>query len=233
MPGISIPEPPLFFGSSDADSGAAPVDWMWRSVPAGIRWPAASLDGAVRLWDVTDPARLRHRSARPDQPHTGRLGYRWRSPRAPRRWPQQQAGSTGTIRLWDIADPAHPRPARPAPDRWHRRRRNGGVQPRRAHAGQQRRRRHYPVVGHRRSGAPPSPLDQPLTGSTRAPVYSVALGPGGHTLASGDYDGTIRLWDIADPAHPPPARPEPLTGADDRHRIGGVQPRRACAGQRQ
>ena len=33
-------------------------------------------------------------------------------------------------------------------------------------------------------------------------MYSVAFGSGGQTLASGDGDGTVRLWDVADPAHP-------------------------------
>jgi WD40 repeat protein len=33
-------------------------------------------------------------------------------------------------------------------------------------------------------------------------VNSVAFSPDGHTLASGNLDGTTRLWDVADPAHP-------------------------------
>ena len=42
-------------------------------------------------------------------------------------------------------------------------------------------------------------------------VYSVAFSPDGHTLASGEYGGTIRLWNIADPEY---ARPlgQPLAG---------------------
>ena len=39
----------------------------------------------------------------------------------------------------------------------------------------------------------------------------MAFSAAGHTLASGDYGGTIRLWDVADPAHPRPLG-RPLTG---------------------
>ena len=39
----------------------------------------------------------------------------------------------------------------------------------------------------------------------------MAFSPDGHTLASGNSDGTVRLWDVADPAHPRPLGPL-LTG---------------------
>ena len=32
----------------------------------------------------------------------------------------------------------------------------------------------------------------------------MAFSPDGHTLASGNFDGTIQLLDVADPAHPRP-----------------------------
>ena len=39
----------------------------------------------------------------------------------------------------------------------------------------------------------------------------MAFSAAGQTLASGYTDGTIRLWDVADPAHPRPLG-RPLTG---------------------
>ena len=45
------------------------------------------------------------------------------------------------------------------------------------------------------------PLSNPLTGHT-GPVWSVAFSPDGHTLATASGDGTIRLWNVTDPARP-------------------------------
>ncbi|WP_055489061.1 helix-turn-helix domain-containing protein [Streptomyces sp. TP-A0356] len=53
-------------------------------------------------------------------------------------------------------------------------------------------------------------LSSVLSGHSQA-VYAVAFSPDGHTLATGAGDDTIRLWSLADPAHPVPLG-RPLTG---------------------
>ena len=49
--------------------------------------------------------------------------------------------------------------------------------------------------------------------SSAATVQSVAYSPGGHTLASGDYIGTVRLWDVTNPAQPQPLSSISASGA--------------------
>lgn len=55
-----------------------------------------------------------------------------------------------------------------------------------------------------------APLAKSLTGHTGV-VSSVAFAPDGRTLASGSFDGTVRLWNLTDPAQPIPLG-QPLTG---------------------
>jgi len=74
------------------------------------------------------------------------------------------ANADSTVGLWDVAEPAHPR-----------------------QLGQ-------PL--------PSGPGDEYSGGTTV--IWSVAFSANGHTLASGDDNGVIRLWDVADPAHPRP-----------------------------
>ncbi|MGW5459577.1 nSTAND1 domain-containing NTPase [Streptomyces sp. NPDC003996] len=55
-----------------------------------------------------------------------------------------------------------------------------------------------------------APLATPLSGHTGA-VYLTSFSPDGKTLATASYDRTVRLWNVADPAHPKPLG-KPLTG---------------------
>jgi WD40 repeat protein/transcriptional regulator with XRE-family HTH domain len=60
-----------------------------------------------------------------------------------------------------------------------------------------------------------TPLPSPLAAGAGF-VYSVAFSPDGPVMASGNADGTTRLWDVADPRHPLPLG-QPLGSAS----VGG------------
>ena len=63
------------------------------------------------------------------------------------------------------------------------------------------------------------PLSSPLAGGAGF-VTSVAFSRDGRTLASGNADGTVRLWDVAEPAHPSPLG-QPLPSGPGSGSAGG------------
>ncbi|WP_250290514.1 serine/threonine-protein kinase [Frankia sp. CiP1_Cm_nod1] len=73
-----------------------------------------------------------------------------------------------------------------------------------------------------RASPVPQPLGSPLTSHTSW-VESIASAPDGHTLASANGDGTIRLWDVSDRTAPRPLG-APLTGHTDRVRSVAFSP---------
>jgi WD40 repeat protein len=65
-----------------------------------------------------------------------------------------------------------------------------------------------------------TPLPAPLAAGAGF-VYSVAFSRDGHVMASGNSDGTIRLWNVADPAHPRPLG-QPLPSPPVQSSAGGT-----------
>ncbi len=149
--------------------------------PDGRTLATGSDDKTVRLWDLADRAHPRP-FGQPLTGHTRSVGSVAFSP-------DGRTLATGsndnTVRLWDLADRTHPSLL--------------GV----------------PLTGHTRSvgSVAFSPNGRTLAQVLwRGGAYlSVAFSPDGRTLATGSNDNTVRLWDLADRAHPRPFG-QPLTG---------------------
>ena len=171
--------------------------------PDGQTLAGGSLDGAISLWDVTDPA---HPSPL-GQPLTGGTGAVDSVAFSPDRHTLASGSADGTVWLWDVADPAHPRPL--------------GV----VLTGASALSVAFSPKGHTLASgsldddavrlwdvahpAHPRLLGPilPGGGDQAAPalgISSVAFSPDGHTLAIGDLDSTVKLFDVADPEHSSP-----------------------------
>jgi transcriptional regulator with XRE-family HTH domain len=180
----------------------------------------ASLDdGAVRLWDIANPARPRLLGTI----LTGGAGSISSVALSPDRRTLASGSYDGTVRLWDIADPTHPRLLSPIL--------TGSSSAINTNASETIWSSTIASVAFSRDGrtlasgsldgtvgiwdvADPAHVrswgQSPASGSFRA--VSVAFSPGGRTLASGSLNGAVRLWDSSDRAHPRLLSPIPTSG---------------------
>ena len=158
---------------------------------------AGTNEGSVWLWNLADPAR----PARLGQLLTVRDDFVYSVAFSPDGKILAAGSGGGTVWLWNLADPARParlgRPLTGPADlsaQW-RSARTGRSWP--------------PAATTARSGcgtsltqpAPPGSACLPLTGPTVS-VNSVAFSPHKRILAAGSNDGTVWLWNLADPARP-------------------------------
>jgi WD40 repeat protein len=153
----------------------------------------------------------------------------------------------GTVRLWNVADPAHPRPLGQlltsgsngntvdavtfSPDGRTLASGNGDGTVRLWNVTDPAHPR--PLGRPLTSGQPLTTPSLPLTSGPGNTVNAVAFSPDGHTLASGNADGTVRLWNVAHPRACPAARPAPDHYQRQHRQCGRVQPRWPHPGQRQ
>ena len=148
---VADPARPRMLGQP-LTTGTAGIESVAFS-PDGHKLASGDHDGAVRLWDVADPARPRMLGQPLPEPRPAGTAAIQSVAFSPDGRTLASVSGDGAIQLWDVAGPRKPRLARPAFDRQCGRPIRG-VQRRRAHAGQRRRRRRGPAVGHRPSRAP-------------------------------------------------------------------------------
>jgi WD40 repeat protein len=155
--------------------------------PDGHTLVSVDENGTIRLWNVTDPSRPQPLG----QLSTGSASSVDSIAFSPDSQTLANGGRDGTIRLWNVTDPSRPQPLGQLSALGASNVDSVAFSP----DGRTLASGHYD--GTVRLWNIPQAI---LAGST---VQTVAFSPVSHTLASGQQ-GTIRLWNIADPAHPRP-----------------------------
>ena len=179
--------------SNELTGPAAPVSAVAFS-PNGRTLAAASHDGTLRLWNVTDP----------DNPATAGKAVRTHA-RGLTSLAFSPDGNTlaagagnGTVLLWNVANPAHPvllgRPLT-GPKRLVS---SVAFSPdgKTLAVGSY----DYSIwLWNVADPADPAPLGQPLTGKNGS-ILSLAFSPDGKTLAAGNFSDTVWLWNVSNPS---------------------------------
>jgi dipeptidyl aminopeptidase/acylaminoacyl peptidase len=148
-----------------------------------------SQDYAVRLWDITVPAR----PVPVGNPMLGHTSFISGLSFSPDGHTLASSSADHTVRLWDVTDPRHPGPAG-EPLRSHTNSVTSVAYSPDGHTLATGGDDHTVQLWDVTDPAHAAPLGRALSGHA-GPVRSIAFSPDGTTLVSASRDSTVRVWD--------------------------------------